>query len=81
MHVPLHELGPSIVFSHLADRRDLADLVAGVRLIRDVVAQPAWRRYNRGELTPAILDSRIRLERRKHLNRLTAENYLSAATV
>jgi choline dehydrogenase len=43
---------PSIVFNHLADRQDLLDLVAGVRLIRDLVAQPAWRRYNRGELTP-----------------------------
>jgi choline dehydrogenase len=43
---------PSIVFHHLSDRRDLADLVAGIRLIRDVVAQPAWTKYNRGEITP-----------------------------
>ena len=43
---------PSIVFNHLADRRDLAHLVAGIRLIREIVAQPAWTRYNRGELTP-----------------------------
>ena len=43
---------PSIVFNHLADRRDLTDLVAGIRLIREIVAQPAWTRYNRGELTP-----------------------------
>jgi choline dehydrogenase len=43
---------PSIVFNHLADRRDLTDLVAGIRLIREIVAQPAWKRYNRGELTP-----------------------------
>ena len=43
---------PSIVFNHLADRRDLTDLVAGVRLIREIVAQPAWTRYNKGELTP-----------------------------
>ena len=43
---------PSIVFNYLADRRDLTDLVAGIRLIREIVAQPAWTRYNRGELTP-----------------------------
>ena len=43
---------PSIVFNHLADRRDLTDLLAGIRLIREIVAQPAWTRYNRGELTP-----------------------------
>ena len=43
---------PSIVFNHLADPRDVADLVAGVRLIRDVVAQPAWTKYNKGELMP-----------------------------
>jgi choline dehydrogenase len=43
---------PSIVFNHLADRRDLTDLVAGIRLIREIVAQPAWTRYNRGELSP-----------------------------
>jgi choline dehydrogenase len=43
---------PSIVFNHLADRRDLTDLVAGIRLIREIVAQPAWTRYNLGELTP-----------------------------
>ena len=43
---------PSIVFNHLTDRHDLTDLVAGIRLIREIVAQPAWTRYNRGELTP-----------------------------
>lgn len=43
---------PSIVFNHLSDRRDLTDLVAGIRLIREIVAQPAWTRYNRGELSP-----------------------------
>jgi choline dehydrogenase-like flavoprotein len=43
---------PSIVFNHLSDRRDLTDLVAGIRLIREIVAQPAWTRYNRGELLP-----------------------------
>ena len=43
---------PSIVFNHLADRRDLTDLVAGIRLIREIIAQPAWARYNRGELSP-----------------------------
>ena len=43
---------PHIVFNHLSDPRDLTDLVAGIRLIREIVAQPAWTRYNRGELTP-----------------------------
>jgi choline dehydrogenase len=43
---------PSIVFNHLADHRDVTDLIAGIRLIRDVVAQPAWTKYNRGEITP-----------------------------
>jgi choline dehydrogenase len=45
---------PSIVFNHLADRRDLTDLVAGIRLIREIVALPAWRRYNRGEIAPGL---------------------------
>ena len=55
-HVTLRSADPAapphIVFNHLSDPRDLTDLVAGIRLIREIVAQPAWTRYNRGELTP-----------------------------
>jgi choline dehydrogenase len=43
---------PSIVFNHLADQRDLTDLVAGIRLIREIVAQRAFTRYDKGELSP-----------------------------
>lgn len=43
---------PSIVFNHLAQRQDLLDLVAAIRLIRGVVSQPAFARYNKGELHP-----------------------------
>lgn len=43
---------PSIVFNHLESRQDVEDLVAGVRLARGMIQQPAWDRFRGRELTP-----------------------------
>lgn len=43
---------PSIVFDHLGDRRDLRDLIAGVRLARTLVRQGAFARYAATEVAP-----------------------------
>ncbi|MEN3384590.1 MAG: choline dehydrogenase [Hyphomicrobiales bacterium] len=43
---------PSIVFNHLASRNDLRDLIDGVRLARELIAQPAWDRFRGEELSP-----------------------------
>jgi choline dehydrogenase len=43
---------PSIVFNHLEDRRDLRDLVDGVRIAREIAAQPALERVRTGEIAP-----------------------------
>jgi choline dehydrogenase len=46
------EDAPSIVFNHLAHPQDVADLIAGVRLARELARQPAWDPYRREELNP-----------------------------
>jgi GMC oxidoreductase len=43
---------PSIVFNHLEHPQDVADLIAGVRLAREMARQPAWDPYRREELNP-----------------------------
>ncbi len=43
---------PSIVFNHLESRRDVKDLIDGVRLARRMIHQPAWERFRGKELTP-----------------------------
>jgi choline dehydrogenase len=43
---------PSVVFRYLATRQDISDLVAGVRLARGLVRQPAWNPYRGAELSP-----------------------------
>jgi choline dehydrogenase len=43
---------PSTVFNHYQSAQDMHDMVDGIRLARDIVSQPAWRRIVRGELTP-----------------------------
>lgn len=43
---------PRIVFDHLADREDRRDLVDGVKLARDLVAQPAWDGVRGEEVLP-----------------------------
>jgi choline dehydrogenase len=43
---------PSIVFNHLASQKDLNDLIAGIRLARELIRQPAWDKYRGEELSP-----------------------------
>jgi choline dehydrogenase len=44
---------PSIVFNHLESRRDVQDLVDGVKLAREqLVRQPAWEKFAPVELNP-----------------------------
>jgi choline dehydrogenase len=43
---------PSILFNYLCDPQDRADLRAGVRLTREILAQPALARYRGEEINP-----------------------------
>jgi choline dehydrogenase len=43
---------PSIVFNHMAERQDVVDLIAAIRLARGLVGQRAWAPYLRAELAP-----------------------------
>src|SRR6266567_3047094 len=43
---------PSIVYNHMQEPQDLTDLIAGVRLARDLIRQAAWDRIRGVELTP-----------------------------
>lgn len=43
---------PSIVFNHMQSRQDMQDMIDGIRLTRTLVAQSAWDKYRREELTP-----------------------------
>ncbi len=45
---------PSIVFNHLDSRNDIRDLIDGVRLARELIAQPAWDRFRGQELNPGV---------------------------
>lgn len=43
---------PRVLFDYLSDPSDLARLRAGVGIVRDILAQPALRRYAGQEVTP-----------------------------
>ncbi|KQW72417.1 choline dehydrogenase [Ensifer sp. Root127] len=45
---------PSIVFNHLASKRDLKDLIDGIRLARTLVSQSGWDKYRGKELAPGL---------------------------
>ena len=45
---------PSVVFNTYAEPRDLADMVDGVRLARELVHQRAWDGIRQGEITPGV---------------------------
>jgi choline dehydrogenase len=60
---------PSIVFNHLADPRDIRDLIAGVRLAREIAGQAAWNQYRGEEISPgrdAVTDAELRLYLKRH---------------
>jgi choline dehydrogenase len=59
---------PSIVFNHLHARQDVTDLIAGLRLARELIRQPAWDRLRGAELSPgpdAVSDADIEAAIRK----------------
>jgi len=65
---------PSIVFNHLADPQDLRDLIAGVRLARDLNRQAAWNPYRGEEINPganAVTDADLAA----YLTRRTGTSY------
>ncbi len=41
---------PSIVFNYLDDRRDIAEMVAGIKLTREIAAQRAWDAFRDASL-------------------------------
>jgi choline dehydrogenase len=44
---------PLVVFNHLQVPRDVADMIDGVRLVREtLMRQPEWKRYRATELSP-----------------------------
>ncbi len=65
---------PSIVFNHLADPQDVRDLVAGIRLARDLNQQAAWNPYRGEEISPgagAVTDDDLAA----YLKRRTGTSY------
>ena len=45
---------PSTVFNHCESKQDMQDMIDGIRLAREIVSQPAWRKVLRDELTPGV---------------------------
>lgn len=45
---------PATVFNHYESKQDMRDMIDGIRLTREIVSQPAWRKIVRGELTPGV---------------------------
>lgn len=45
---------PSTVFNHYESNQDMLDMIDGIRLAREIVSQPVWRKIVRGELTPGV---------------------------
>ncbi|MGK0149647.1 choline dehydrogenase [Pseudomonas putida] len=43
---------PSIVFNHMSTRQDRRDMIDGIRLARELIAQPAWDGIRGEELSP-----------------------------
>lgn len=70
---------PSIVFNHLAERQDVVDLIAAVRLARTLVAQQAWAPYLRTELAPG-LDVTSDRDLESFLRRATSTSYHGCGT-
>jgi choline dehydrogenase len=74
---PTH--APSIVFNHLADPRDIRDLIAGLRLAREVAGQRAWSPYRGEEISPgrdAVTDAELT----GYLRRRTGTSYHPSGT-
>jgi choline dehydrogenase len=65
---------PSIVFDHLADPRDVRDLVAGVRLARELNRQAAWNPYRGEEISPGA-DAVTDADLAGYLRRRTGTSY------
>jgi len=70
---------PSIVFNHLAERQDVIDLIAAIRLARTLVAQPAWAPYLRTELAPGV-DATSDRDLEAFLRRATGTSYHGCGT-
>lgn len=54
---------PSIVFNHLEAEQDVVDLIAGVRLAREIARQSAWNGVRGEEMSPgadAVTDADLR---------------------
>jgi choline dehydrogenase len=47
-------VAPSTVFNHYESKQDMQDMIDGIRLAREIVSQPVWRKVVRGELTPGV---------------------------
>jgi len=65
---------PAIVFNHLADPRDIRDLIAGVRLAREIARQAPWNPYRGEEISPgkdAVTDADLT----EYLKRRTGTSY------
>jgi len=65
---------PSIVFNHLADPQDVRDLIAGVRLARELNRQAAWNPYRGEEISPGA-DAVTDADLAAYLKRRTGTSY------
>jgi choline dehydrogenase len=65
---------PSVVFNHLADSQDVRDLIAGVRLARDLNQQAAWNSYRGEEISPGA-DVVTDADLAAYLKRRTSTSY------
>jgi choline dehydrogenase len=65
---------PSVVFNHLADSQDVRDLIAGVRLARDLNQQAAWNPYRGEEISPGA-DVVTDADLAAYLKRRTSTSY------
>jgi choline dehydrogenase len=65
---------PSVVFNHLADSQDVRDLIAGVRLARDLNQQAAWNPYRGEEISPGA-DFVTDADLAAYLKRRTSTSY------
>ena len=44
-------VAPSTVFNHYESKQDMHDMIDGIRLAREIVSQPVWRKVVRGAWT------------------------------
>jgi choline dehydrogenase len=70
---------PSIVFNHLAEPQDVRDLIAGVRLARDLNRQTAWDAYRSKEISPGT-DATTDADLTAYLKRRTGTSYHPSGT-